>query len=94
MGNGPQWRGSSPGVYSRRLSPHPLLRKEPHVRATADYSGRIDAAAFSGVIAALKENNTELREFPGPILCGIIAWPELSQQREILGSAVEQRGSG
>ena len=36
-------------------------------------------AAFSGVLAALKANDLRPEVFPGPILVGIIAWPELSQ---------------
>ena len=36
-------------------------------------------AAFSGVLAALRANKLEPGKFPGPILVGIIAWPELGQ---------------
>ena len=36
-------------------------------------------AAFSGVLAALKANDLRPELFPGPILVGIIAWPELSR---------------
>jgi hypothetical protein len=35
-------------------------------------------AAFSGVLRALEERGLEPTKFPGPILVGIIAWPELS----------------
>jgi hypothetical protein len=35
-------------------------------------------AAFSGVLRALEERGLEPAQFPGPILVGIIAWPELS----------------
>lgn len=35
-------------------------------------------AAFSGVLRALEERELEPRKWPGPILVGIIAWPELS----------------
>jgi len=36
-------------------------------------------AAFSGVLRALEARKLNVREFPGPILVGIIAWPELKQ---------------
>lgn len=42
-------------------------------------------AAFSGVLAALRANQLEPAKFPGPILVGIIAWPELSQFRQQVG---------
>lgn len=45
-------------------------------------------AAFSGVIAALREQDFELERFPGPILAGIIAWPELSQFRNIAAQSI------
>ena len=34
-------------------------------------------AAFSGVLRALEERNMEPKKWPGPILVGIIAWPDL-----------------
>jgi hypothetical protein len=40
---------------------------------------QLTEAAFSGVLAALKANDLRPELFPGPILVGIIAWPELSQ---------------
>lgn len=40
---------------------------------------QLTEAAFSGVLAALKANDLRPEKFPGPILVGIIAWPELSQ---------------
>jgi hypothetical protein len=40
---------------------------------------QLTEAAFSGVIAALKANDFEVGQWPGPILVGIIAWPELGQ---------------
>jgi len=40
---------------------------------------QLTEAAFSGVIAALKANDFGIGEWPGPILVGIIAWPELGQ---------------
>jgi hypothetical protein len=36
-------------------------------------------AAFSGVLRALEARQIRPELFPGPILVGIIAWPELSQ---------------
>jgi hypothetical protein len=36
-------------------------------------------AAFSGVLRALEERQLEPRRWPGPILVGIIAWPELGK---------------
>jgi hypothetical protein len=46
-------------------------------------------AAFSGVLAALKEHDVELNQFPGPIIAGIIAWPELSQLRGAVGQSIK-----
>jgi len=40
---------------------------------------QLTEAAFSGVLAALKANDLRPELFPGPILVGIIAWPELSK---------------
>lgn len=34
-------------------------------------------AAFSGVLRALDERKLDPKKWPGPILVGIIAWPEL-----------------
>lgn len=61
---------------------------EPQRIAAAD----LTQAAFSGVLAALKEHDLDMRQFPGPILCGIIAWPELSQNREVFGGLQERGG--
>ena len=36
-------------------------------------------AAFSGVLRALEARKLPINKFPGPILIGIIAWPELQQ---------------
>jgi hypothetical protein len=36
-------------------------------------------AAFNGVLRALETRKLPLEKFPGPILIGIIAWPELRQ---------------
>jgi hypothetical protein len=40
---------------------------------------QLTEAAFSGVLAALRANDLRPELFPGPILVGIIAWPELSK---------------
>jgi hypothetical protein len=37
----------------------------------------ITASAFSGVLRALEARKLPINKFPGPILVGIIAWPEL-----------------
>jgi hypothetical protein len=49
---------------------------------------QLTEAAFSGVLAALKKNDVPASKFPGPILVGIIAWPELSQFREQAGGNI------
>jgi hypothetical protein len=36
-------------------------------------------AAFSGVLRALEVRKIPIEKWPGPILIGIIAWPELRQ---------------
>jgi hypothetical protein len=55
-------------------------------------AAELTQAAFSGVIAALKEHDLDMRKFPGPILCGIIAWPELSNPREVFGGLERDAG--
>jgi len=40
---------------------------------------QLTEAAFSGVIAALRSNDFDVDQWPGPILVGIIAWPELGK---------------
>src|SRR5689334_22845905 len=55
------------------------MSEGPGTRIAVD---ELTQAAFSGVLAALKANDLAPRSFPGPILVGIIAWPELSQFRE------------
>ena len=37
----------------------------------------VTQAAFNGVLLALERRKIKVAEFPGPILIGIIAWPEL-----------------
>jgi hypothetical protein len=46
----------------------------------------VTEAAFGGVLRALEARNIAPERFPGPILVGIIAWPELSQSEQIRGS--------
>ncbi len=48
-------------------------------------------AAFGGVLAALKEQELRPQQFPGPILVGIIAWPELSQFGGVAAGGLGQR---
>ena len=48
-------------------------------RASRISVDQLTEAAFSGVIAALKTHDFEVGKWPGPILVGIIAWPELGQ---------------
>jgi hypothetical protein len=49
-------------------------------------------AAFAGVLRALDARKMRPEQFPGPILVGIIWWPELSQLGErLVDSAVGQR---
>jgi hypothetical protein len=40
----------------------------------------VTRSAFNGVMRAVEARNLSMDRFPGPILIGIIAWPELSQQ--------------
>jgi hypothetical protein len=39
----------------------------------------VTQAAFNGVLRALKAQKIPVERWPGPILIGIIAWPELRQ---------------
>jgi hypothetical protein len=48
-------------------------------RATVISVEQLTEAAFSGVLAALESRRLRPEEFPGPILVGIIAWPELTK---------------
>jgi hypothetical protein len=36
-------------------------------------------AAFNGVLRALEARKLDIKHWPGPIIVGIIAWPELEQ---------------
>jgi hypothetical protein len=55
----------------------------PRARQTAATSQialeEVTQAAFNGVLRALEARKLPLERFPGPILIGIIAWPELRQ---------------
>lgn len=39
----------------------------------------ITQAAFSGLLRALEARRIPIEHFPGPIIVGIIAWPELGE---------------
>jgi hypothetical protein len=54
----------------------------------------VTRSAFNGVLRAVEARNLNIDQFPGPILVGIIAWPELSQQAARLGSAGGQAPTG
>jgi hypothetical protein len=49
----------------------------------------VTQAAFSGVLRALEARKLAPERFPGPIIIGIIAWPELKGQ----GGGIRQMGS-
>lgn len=38
----------------------------------------VSHAAFSGVLRAVEARNMSIESFPGPILIGLVAWPQLS----------------
>jgi hypothetical protein len=48
----------------------------------------VTQAAFNGVLRALQAQKIPVDRWPGPILIGIIAWPELRQ-----GELFKQLGS-
>jgi len=52
------------------------MADDKEIRVSVD---ELTRAAFGGVLAALKEHEFRPQQFPGPILVGIIAWPELSR---------------
>lgn len=39
----------------------------------------ITQAAFNGILRALEARKIPIERFPGPIIVGIIAWPELGE---------------
>jgi hypothetical protein len=50
----------------------------------------VTQAAFSGVLRALETRKIPIEKWPGPILVGIIAWPEL-QQGELFKQVSQNR---
>ncbi len=61
------------------------------VRISVD---ELTQSAFSGVLAAMEERKMDIRTWPGPILVGIIAWPELGKTGglELSGEATGEIG--
>jgi hypothetical protein len=50
-----------------------------HQEAPSQALEEVTHAAFNGVLRALEARKLSIEQFPGPILIGIIAWPELKQ---------------
>jgi hypothetical protein len=50
----------------------------------------VTQAAFNGVLRALETRKIPIEKWPGPILVGIIAWPEL-QQGELFRQVSQRR---
>jgi hypothetical protein len=48
----------------------------------------VTQAAFNGVLRALEARKLPISHFPGPIIVGIVAWPELQPGQ--MFRAVEQ----
>ena len=44
-------------------------------------------AAFNGVLRALESRKMNINRFPGPIIVGLVAWPELRQGSIPMGDA-------
>lgn len=63
------------------------MDKRTDIRSTA--LEEVTEAAFHGVLAALERRQLPIHEFPGPILIGIIAWPEL-RKLEGVGERLER----
>jgi len=40
----------------------------------------VTEAAFSGVLRALEARKLDFAKWPGPIIVGIIAWPQLDKE--------------
>jgi hypothetical protein len=49
----------------------------PPRQATNIALEEVTQAAFNGVLRALEARKIPIEKWPGPILIGIIAWPEL-----------------
>ena len=47
-------------------------------------------AAFNGVLRALEARKLPINKWPGPIIIGIVAWPELPQGGVFRTGAEEQ----
>lgn len=47
----------------------------------------VTQAAFNGVLRALEARKIPIEKWPGPILIGIIAWPELPRGGELFREA-------
>jgi hypothetical protein len=63
------------------------MDKRSDIRSTA--LEEVTEAAFNGVLAALERRNLAIHDFPGPILIGIIAWPEM-RKLEGVGERLER----
>jgi len=59
------------------------MSEPQHTRISLD---DVTEAAFNGVLRALEARKIAPEQFPGPILVGIIAWPELSKSERLRGS--------
>jgi hypothetical protein len=46
----------------------------------------VTEAAFNGVLRALEARKIAPERYPGPILVGIITWPELGKSERLRGS--------
>jgi hypothetical protein len=49
-------------------------------------------AAFNGVLRALEARKLQLNRFPGPIIVGIVAWPELKPGEMFQGAEQIREG--
>lgn len=63
------------------------MPEDQPVRISVD---ELTAATFSGVLRALEERRLPPTKWPGPILAGIIWWPELGLEREQLRGSIER----
>lgn len=52
----------------------------------------VTSAAFSGVLRALEARQLKPDQFPGPILVGIIAWPELTNAAQQATRGIANEG--
>jgi hypothetical protein len=61
----------------------------------SDALEEVTHSAFNGVLRAVEARGLGLERFPGPILVGIIAWPELSQlsSARVAGQLQQAAGS-